>query len=619
MSSLEGTAENKSSLDRPVENGGNLTENREQMAKKIVQDLSEKTNEQKPLDPKYDAFSINILERILNGQLIAKDVEQDVVAYLNRRINEIRSKISNDQLLTNTDRRLMVNLIDIGKDYKIRDFEIEWFKENKPFDQNEKKNINKVDQKLINEFIKITGTYWDKILLCNPFSLLASVVSILKEMYTLRSLDGSLKQYNLSVRSLFQFVLSFQTSAVAKAENMIFENRKIVRNERERYQNNKNGAIDGLYNILTKDYAVAFNEADRLRATGLKRFAKNRSSIPIGYLVEYKQDDANWINSLSDLSEEKIVEKYISRWPPGQAEKIVISHALVDMNLSVPEINKNYPEFKEARLIDSMVIQKIKANNASKYPILKDINTDYSILARRFKGNPKGFKTEILKKLSSYEESANKTLEILYKTPSKIWELKPLINITMTAEGIKEGDNSGKLIQDRIHDKERGDNIRDIFMLAIGIVLSFAAPFAEGIAWASLALEAGDITLNGINLYNELNNYNLHSNAAKATLGGELSDKPGVLGVALAIFDLAKSGYSFANAIKAADSIITSKNTISVADDLYSKLEKEKMIDTQNIPREEFIKKIKASFKEGTNTTIETILEEIPKKLEEKN
>ncbi len=632
MNGREGTAENKSSLDRPAKESMSLTENREEMAKNIVKELGEKSKELKPLDSEPDTISIYILKQLFNGHVIAKEVKQKAIAHLSRRINEIQSKVRNDQALTGADRQLMGNIIEIGKDYKIPEFEFEWFKEHKPIDQTKKENISKVPPGLIKEFTNVTGTYWDKILSCALTGLTGLIGSMLKENYTLSKLDNQLKKYHLSVKDLFEFVLSFQNSAVAKAEEMIFENRKIVRKERTRYKENKNGAMDDLYKILTNTYAPKFKIADRLRAKGLIRCINSRSDLKKEYLISAPFFNNNLYKDflrilVSTQSEEKIAE-YISKFPPNTAENVALLiesfnpvTAVITPLVKPGFIREKYPEFSMAQVMDSITIHQMRAVDASKHPILNDVNTDYREMARKFQGNPKGFKDEILKMLSNREESADKTLEILYKTPTKVWELKPLIELTLAFENIKKGDNISQLIQDRLDDEGRGNTIRSVGMLAMGIGLGIAGFFTGGSAWAGLALATGGATLSGIDLYYELDNYKLHSNAAKATLGGEFSDDPGVLGITLAILSMVLDIGTLGSAIKSinrsAKLIAASKEVASTTEEaskLLKELQRTKKIG--DVSEEEFVKTIQQA-REGIQLPKDNDIIKINKRLKQ--
>lgn len=555
MASLEGKA-GRESFERPVNDGNKLTEKREKIARDIVQNSMEKTKEQKPLNPDYDNILIRNLNQIFSGSFIAKEAEEKAIMRLSWRINEIRSKIRNGQALTGGDRRFMNDISMISRNYKVKGLEIKWFKESKPLDKTKKGNLSKGE-----------------------------------------------------------VVLSFQNLALAKAEKMILESRKIVREEKDRYLNSKNGAIDELYKILVCKNAPKIKTADRFRAKGLKKCVKNQSSSRLQFLKETDPVLITELPQIISLSEEKLTE-YIFKYPPGKAENIAFRiekrNELSASKLEKPDsivdkpdkILEKYSDFASARLTESTAILKMKTADASNHPILNDVNTDFLGIARRFRDSQKGFKDEIIKILNNRESSANKTLEILYSTPSKVWELKPLIELTMTEEKIEKKDKYGKLIWERVKEVEKGNTIRNIGMLAMGIGLGVAGFFTGGSAWAGFALAAGGAVLSGIDLKYELDAYKLHSNAAKATLGSEFSDDPGVLGVSLAILSLVIDIGSLGKAAKVA--INSSAKVIAASDDVArTAQEAEKLFDElkaakkiENVSKDEFVKTIQ-EIKDG--------------------
>lgn len=497
---------------------------------------------------------------------------------------------------------------------KEKDFEKPRFAKVAPLDQAVKDKIFSLDPKLLKEFMNITGISWGDVLSVGVLGV-GIAENMMKRSVALAILDQRLKEYDLSVTDLFQFIIAFQVKAVAKAEKLIFDNRKIVREERERYLRNtkdeksQEGAFTGLYQLLTGSYAQRFKEADLLRARALGRCLKKHPGYSVGSAMGgFLPFPINLLKDLlglfaSSASEEKLVE-FIAKFPPDLAEIAVfilennnpVTTAMTQI-IDPGSVYREYPEFKAAREKENQAVTRMRTVDASVYPILADVNTDFRSIARKFRGNPAGLQQEIMNILGDREEKAHKTLGTLYDNPSKVWELVPLIQLTMIDENIFKEDKTGQLIWDRVEDVERANTFRSIGLAAMGIVLGIAGFFTGGATWAALAVGAGGAIVSGIDLYFELSSYQLHSNAAQATLGGELSDDPGILGVTFAVIglvaDVASLGAAGLKMVKSAAKAIkeTEKSTEVAAEagKLYDELAKAGKVG-KGVSRSEFIK-----------------------------
>ncbi len=498
---------------------------------------------------------------------------------------------------------------------KEKDFEKPRFAKVAPPDQAVKDKIFSLDPKLIKEFMNITGISWGDVLRVGAFGVSGLLLNMLVENISLARLNQRLKEYDLSVADLFQFIIAFQVNAVAKAEKLIFDNRKIVREERERYlrntkdEKNQEGAFSGLYQLLTGSYARRFNEADLLRARALGRCLKKHPGYSVGSAMGgFLPFPINLLKDLlglfaSSASEEKLVE-FIAKFPPDLAEIAVfilennnpVTTAMTQI-IDPGSVYREYPEFKAAKEKENQAVARMRTVDASVYPILADVNTDFRSIARKFRGNPAGLQQEIMNILGDREEKAHKTLGTLYDNPSKVWELVPLIQLTMIDENIFKEDKTGQLIWDRVEDVERANTFRSIGLAAMGIALGIAGFFTGGATWAALAVGAGGAIVSGVDLYFELSSYQLHSNAAQATLGGELSDDPGILGVTFAVIglvaDVASLGAAGLKMVKSAAKAIkeTEKSTEVAAEAgrLYDELAKAGKVG-KGVTRSEFIK-----------------------------
>ncbi|MBN2533273.1 MAG: DUF4157 domain-containing protein [Spirochaetales bacterium] len=411
-----------------------------------------------------------------------------------------------------------------------------------------KDKIFLLDQDLINMFKDNSGISWCDVANVGLFGLGGLLVNKIRSDIELNYINEELKKKGLSLEALYKVILLFQQKVVSKAELMIMNNLKIVRDEYKRYQNKNE--LNALLSKLTTTYATDFDEADLLRAKALRRCVAE-NNIKKALINSLPKDPMSLIivgglNFLLTVHSDAEVAEFLSQQPPDLAE--MLTYIIVTLNsnplllgtltFTSPSIQSHYPEFQEAKEMDNTTIELMRSKDVEKFPILADVHIDFRSMSRQYRKNSDGFKEKIESLLRESESAGIKTLQTLKESPEKVWELIPLIQLTMTAEKISKDDKIGQLIWDRVTDIQRENTIRSLALAAVGIALGIAGFFTGGATWAALALGAGGAIVSGIDLYFELESYILLSNASRATLGGELSDDPGILGITLAILGL---------------------------------------------------------------------------------
>ena len=480
-----------------------------------------------------------------------------------------------------------------------------------------KDKIFKVDKKLIKEFTEITGVSIMDLLVAMPLRQVVANQRLIR-------LEKELGKVGVSLTDFAQLLLMFRNKALKKTIRLLAQSEKISDEESARYR--KQSEIDELLKFIVGDVAARFSEADELRADAVFKFFKEKPRrhpywsddndvdmddiLFSGLQMAFKANDkAKMIQTLSKYrpdAAEKLIAKYIYRRDnPSKYPNIDLEGAEINIYANIKEaqaaVAEKYPEFQKAREKDAQTRGEMGTVDAKQFPVLADIHTNWRQLSRKKKPY---IISEIRKMLIQKKQDAVATRRKLLGDPDLIWELQPVVMMTLHDLQIDKSGKVGSIIWDKVEDVESSNLVRSLGLGALGIVLGILGFFTGGATWAGAAVIAGGLAVSAVDLYFEAKSYSFHSAAAEAAFGVSLTVNPGAFGVAMAIFGLLIDAVDVVKAaaklVKISSESISAAKSIDEVEELagksFEELKQQGLLK-ESVTKAEFIAKVSETAK----------------------
>jgi hypothetical protein len=416
--------------------------------------------------------------------------------------------------------------------------------------------VSGIDSKLIKEYCDTTGYDWiDFWRDVGPF---VGVLIINDKPETpLDALDKKLNEKGYGLNDIKRFLTLFEDIAVAKAFQMLDDNKKLLESEQKRYQN-----LLEVYKLFSfiKGYKPKYHEIDKIRAKGISEYFKKNvddaawddklvALLAIsggGFLAQLYNNRDN-IEALVKLIEDKDPEKVIDVisgielfkeekdfWKnPSKAKLKVIGPT------HRSKVSQANTFMQQASRMDFQTNTELRTEGGKEFPILADLSIDYRVtFSAPFYKLQKIVLDVIAEKISNND----KLRGILTSSPKKVWNLTGVLAAVKNDYQIVQGSNSDLIINDHVNDLEKSDMWESLGLAALGVVLGLLGFVTFGATtYIGASLIVLSIGVSAIGLFTEIKNYKFESAAYDTAIGTatELSDKsPSIFGIIMAAIGL---------------------------------------------------------------------------------
>ncbi len=509
-----------------------------------------------------------------------------------------------------------------------------------------KKNIEKIeeiDPKYLQVIKEQTGVQWSTFFAAFlGFSGLAfNTVEYFRKNKIWQELNQTLQNtYGISADEVVNTILYFRNMALQDAMGLLSDARHFIFQEHKRLNNNE--YLTGLFTFL-QQLDKEYEKSDMLRAKAIYSFFKTRKisgesldkilefiNLIFGdaiakYGIDYMVIIQFYLNNKHDETE---LAKYLHHKDPNFAEAFIsifefvisLGEDIFDPSISFTSgvigkamvaASKLYPQLIEAAQNDEAV-NNMRLKKAEELEILKDPNLNWRDLARL--KNKEALRTKINEYFVDKLKDLRTTRRFLVDDPNKIWELKPLLLVSMSNRSIMPESKFGQLILDKIEDVDRANTMISIALAVLAIGLAIAGFFTGGATWVGVAMIVGGVTVSTIDLIRELQIYQFHSAASNTGVGGimNLSDRdPGVWGVVLAILglvlDVVDLFKAAGKAFKAIDELSQLGTFAGKFDDMYEELVKRGL----KLSKEELKTKLLQAYQESKRLVDEGVTDKV--------
>lgn len=459
-----------------------------------------------------------------------------------------------------------------------------------------KDRLFQLDQDLVKKVADLSGFAWSD--LVTP-----GTAKIVKQW----GLKKELEKVGLKTSDFTRFLRVFQNLALATAVRLLVKSENIVSSELKRYANPSE--LNKVASVLKNDFGPKFLAANELLVDVIMKLQTDKN-IDLGGI----SNPAGRAALLADKNFRTLAfgsRKEVSELIKRRGRKKIqayLPQALMVMRINSKDegeikalLEKRYPDMVKAREDEKKTYQELYKLGREKFPVLSDVSKNFAVLSQH---DSSKIAKQILKLLKKKGPDARTTKRRLKRFPDKVWQLKPLILMTMMDEGISQDDNLGIIVLDKVADVDREKLFTSLGLAALGIVLGIAGFFTGGTTWAGLALIGGAATVSFVDFMNEYSDYELHSDAAAAAFEESLTVEPSAFGLVLAAFgvviDVADVVKHAARIIKPAAEAMSATDDVDAvrkaAGELYDRLSRETLPDYPNgllrpgaMSREEFI------------------------------
>ena len=356
------------------------------------------------------------------------------------------------------------------------------------------------------------------------------------EQNVLMDLEKLFNENGYSIVDILAFYNVFTENTYFKTLDYLSKSRELLTKENAKYQ--KQEEFDKLFNFLEKNYNQDFEEANTLRVKSIKRTIKHFSKSVNQKMITEDTILHRLIDSMNNKEKiQKIVQSY------GAFEIDSALAELISMKSSVDneeeEFYKNYdprledrisgarksyylkrlyefePDLVKANKMDQKASNSIANDNANEFPILADLDYDFS---RLNKSNKSEFKRDIQKhikfKLDKNAELKNK----LQSDPELIWKLPMMIEVTKSENGIYPTSNSDQLIHKKLENLADEEFWINLELAALSIGLGIAGFFTYGTTWAGMGLLAASGVVSGYEVDRSIEKYQFLYSARNTSL-----------------------------------------------------------------------------------------------------
>lgn len=467
--------------------------------------------------------------------------------------------------------------------------------------------VFRLDRSLIERFNNLTGISWTEFLFALG-GISGLVFNLVKENYEAQVLDKDLKAKGSSLEELFRALTHFKKISLKKLFDLLDQSATVIQLEKQKYRSTETEGFKTLMKAIGTMQS-GYDEADKLRATAIKRFfqTEDTSEEPTWrvYVDRSTMDDPDvgFFNHVKAISGNESELLKLLKAVSSEEVPVLLARYLRDYGSHsgsvVDHLKKNYPEFDQATAKETKVDEeRVKAGQTDS-PVLADNDpeTDWREIARL--DNREAIREQVIGILNRKAVNVKESRNRIAADTERIWELGPVLEMVLREQNIPDDSNIKLLVWDRVADHDRQNTMRSICLAALGIILGLLGFFTGGATWAVWASVAGSVIVSGVDLYFELKDYYFTKGASDTGIGSiiAVSDKhPSLIGVVFAILGLVidaatliKHGLKVAGIIGkfAAEGADTAK----VADELYEELNNLKLLPP-GLKKADFLKQM---------------------------